>query len=825
MTDRNTAEAETKEVIETAPAKAPINAGAPAHGTKRGVAVTWSIGAALFVMVLIAVVGGLYVATKLDEASKHARENLELIEKTDRNVGKLGQALLPMMRSLNHLKHAVQFHGFEFEMLVIDTDRDPEALATASGKIQQTLQALDLVDDSLMSEKLLADLKEYTRVMVMMTDELLATEDHNERFDLLYDAEDMQQQLQSTIRQAATQLEAESKRWTHLASANTSKARHNVAAQHAILRNVEHGAGWSLGVNLLVVVAAMLLLYRLLDRRLGRVVAYAKRIADGDLDAHIEVTSKDKIGGVAEAVGRMGRNLAKLVSEGKAQTEIARKAQAQAEQENWTNESLRLIAEAIQEEAQIEELLDQAVGFLYERLDLVGAWVRRRVGDETSVLAVYGDGDDALVGEVGTSNEVSSHGDGQWTEIRGHASGQKIYTSVLNPDDNQTVTLMLMFAADPSEAEKRFLKHAAVHIGVSLRAVTQSMALEQNNAKLRSKVDQLLSVVSAAAKGDLTKEVKVLGSDAIGQMGDGLQGFLTELRHNIGTIALNAQGLTASSEQLTSIGQQISDNAETTSDRASAVSAAAGEVSNSVETVAAAAEQMNASIRVVADSADAASSVATQGVEIARTANATVAKLGESSNEIGNVIKMITTIAEQTNLLALNATIEAARAGEAGKGFAVVANEVKDLAKETGQATDDISRKIEAIQVDTRSAVEAIEKIGEIIGKIHEIQEGIASGVEQQATTTDEIMRVLAGAATGSAEIAHSITSVSQVAQDTLSGATQAQQAAVELSKTAVNLQQMVGRFSYEKNTSRSRSDYQKKLVTLSPQTAAARGR
>ena len=159
------------------------------------------------------------------------------------------------------------------------------------------------------------------------------------------------------------------------------------------------------------------------------------------------------------------------------------------------------------------------------------------------------------------------------------------------------------------------------------------------------------------------------------------------------------------------------------------------------------------------------------------------------------MIKVITSIAQQTNLLALNATIEAARAGEAGKGFAVVANEVKELAKQTAQATEDISRKIEAIQTGSQGAVEAIAEVGSIINQINDISNTIASSVEEQTATTNEISRNVSEAARGSAEIAQNITGVATAAESTTSGANDTLQAASGLSQMATQLQELVGKF------------------------------
>jgi methyl-accepting chemotaxis protein len=260
----------------------------------------------------------------------------------------------------------------------------------------------------------------------------------------------------------------------------------------------------------------------------------------------------------------------------------------------------------------------------------------------------------------------------------------------------------------------------------------------------------------------------------------------------LASVASSASQLGAASEELAAISTQMAANSEETAVQANVVSAASEQVSSNVQTVATGVEEMSASIREIAANASEAARVVEQAVTIAGTTNQTIAKLGESSHEIGKVIKVITSIAEQTNLLALNATIEAARAGEAGKGFAVVANEVKELAKDTAKATEDIGRKIDAIQVDSRGAVEAIKQISEIIARVNAISTTIASAVEEQSATTNEISRGVAEAAEGSSEITENIASVAKAAQSTTEGASSTQQAATELSRMAADLQKIV---------------------------------
>ena len=313
--------------------------------------------------------------------------------------------------------------------------------------------------------------------------------------------------------------------------------------------------------------------------------------------------------------------------------------------------------------------------------------------------------------------------------------------------------------------------------------------------KLRANVDTMLEVVQAAMEGDLTVQVPVKGEDAIGQMGEGLQRFLSNLKEIMARFTESAQNLSSSSEELSTPSQQMAGNAEETSTQAGVVSAASEQVSNNIQTAAAGAEEMMASIGEIAKNSNEAATIAKEAVRVAGSANETIKTLGEASVEIGKVIKVITSIAQQTNLLALNATIEAARAGEAGKGFAVVANEVKELAKQTAQATEDISQRIEAIQAGSEGAVEAIGKVSTIIGTINDISSTIAAAVEEQTVTTNEITRNVSEASRGSGEIAENITGVATAAQNTTKGANETLGAAKGLSEMASQLQQLVDRF------------------------------
>ena len=304
-----------------------------------------------------------------------------------------------------------------------------------------------------------------------------------------------------------------------------------------------------------------------------------------------------------------------------------------------------------------------------------------------------------------------------------------------------------------------------------------------------------VSVFAAVADGDLTQRLGVASKDGLGELGHHANKALARIGEVMAAFTQSTAELTTASNRIGEVSQRIAGDAEESSAQATVVTGAAEEVSHNVQTVAAASEQMGASIREIAHNANEAARVAARAVSAAESTNTTVTKLGDSSREIGDVVKVISSIAEQTNLLALNATIEAARAGEVGKGFAVVANEVKELAQETARATEDISRRVEAIQADTTSAVGAIEEVSTVIGQINDFQLTIASAVEEQTATTAEMDRNVTEAATGSGQIATNIAGVATAARSTTESVAESQRAAGELAEVSRRLQALTAEF------------------------------
>ncbi|MBK7721890.1 MAG: methyl-accepting chemotaxis protein [Austwickia sp.] len=350
-------------------------------------------------------------------------------------------------------------------------------------------------------------------------------------------------------------------------------------------------------------------------------------------------------------------------------------------------------------------------------------------------------------------------------------------------------------AAEESQAATVNQTRLAMLGGLALAVIAMSGYGVWLYRRLQRGVASVQDALVAMGRGDLTVPAHAQSTDELGIMAAAAEETRQSMRQTMTHVSDASAAVATAADQLSTMSTTLGEGATRSAATLGDMSQAADQMSGNVDTVAAGAEEMSASIRQIADSAARAAEVAQQAVGVADQTNATVAKLGASSAEIGDVVKAITSIAEQTNLLALNATIEAARAGEAGKGFAVVANEVKDLAQETAKATEDIAQRVEAIQLDTEAAVTAISEIAAIIAQINDTQATIASAVEEQTATTNEMSRNVNDTTVATKTIADQVGEVARTAQDTETAARDTSVAAGDLMGRARELQGVVGAF------------------------------
>jgi methyl-accepting chemotaxis protein len=350
---------------------------------------------------------------------------------------------------------------------------------------------------------------------------------------------------------------------------------------------------------------------------------------------------------------------------------------------------------------------------------------------------------------------------------------------------------------ESDERERMFKERETLEERAEQHAREQCASEERERQayQLQLRVDRLLETINAISKGDLERVIDIQGDDVAGQMGHALKRLIDELRHTMLEMSSNASSLTNAADGLSSLSDTMHSAVQANVADTSRAAALTIEVDDGVSRVASATEQMSLSIKAISRSTVDAEKVAQEAVVLSRNTDCTMKKLAESSSGIGSVVKVITSIAEQTNLLALNATIEAARAGEAGKGFAVVANEVKDLAKETAQATQQIESRIVEIQADTETAVDAINSISQIINSISEIQASITIAVQEQSVSTQEITQSIAQTSSNTNAISGIVENVAAMAKTNLEGVEKVNQASAELSAMAVVLEGLVARF------------------------------
>jgi methyl-accepting chemotaxis protein len=424
--------------------------------------------------------------------------------------------------------------------------------------------------------------------------------------------------------------------------------------------------------------------------------------------------------------------------------------------------------------------------------------LKTTLNEEVEMVQEYVKSVNSLANEIIHNADKSSYtSDAERFGQLSSALSQKIEASTDELDQGATRSEQTALSAGT-----RATRISLLLCGVSLLILfLGSFRLVRTISYSLSRLTQMIHNI-AEGEGDVTKRLEIaggIGNDELGEVSRLFNLFMDKLQEILRGIAAHSHKLTTASQKLLESSQQITSNSGETAVQSQSVSRATQQVSQNLESLSTGAGEMTVTVQSIAANAHEAARVAGSAVSAAEAANATIAKLGRSGAEIGVVVKVITSIAQQTNLLALNATIEAARAGDAGKGFAVVANEVKELAKQTAKATEDISHKITTIQADTKGAVAAIETVSGVIHQINNISATIAAAVEEQSATTQEMTRNSSEAAIGAGEISVSIGGVAQAAEGTSARAQESQRAAQELAESASELSRLMRQFKIER--------------------------
>jgi methyl-accepting chemotaxis protein len=376
------------------------------------------------------------------------------------------------------------------------------------------------------------------------------------------------------------------------------------------------------------------------------------------------------------------------------------------------------------------------------------------------------------------------------------------YQAYVARDDAATANAQKALAAGLADQQTRLASAVKFSLWLviglcSLSGLLVAALILLIGRSINARLAKLRQALQALADGNLTLRVPAGGQQELAEIAGNVNSVAERFASALSAFGDTSNRLAGAATHLETLAADVGRSSGETSAQAAVVARTADEVSQNVQSVAAGGDEMGASIAEIARNAHEAARVATGAVQAVVETTGTMSKLGDSSREIGDVVRLITSIAEQTNLLALNATIEAARAGDAGKGFAVVADEVKQLAQETARATEDISRRVETIQEDADQAARAISDIAGVISRINEFQTTIASAVEEQTATTQSINAGVSVAATGSGQIARSISGVADAAEAASASIGAAHDSARDLSRMSDELGRLVSGFRF----------------------------
>jgi methyl-accepting chemotaxis protein len=527
-----------------------------------------------------------------------------------------------------------------------------------------------------------------------------------------------------------------------------------------------------------------------------------KGMADGNLDQHVECTSQDEVGDMALSINdtlkkientfgskkvnwvnleEMKKAEAKARKEAKAEAQQAKIAKQQADEAMNTAQEEKRLAETAKSEAQEAQSLVEA-----EKKNAQEAMEKAK--DALKLAEIEKEKGQKATKEVERA-KVDVEKALKDAQIQ-KENAQVAEKSAQEEKDSAKI------AKNEAQVAKEEALRAQNLAGQSNKKIESLLLKSKEEAdELQEKVKSILHIVDLASKGNLTQKITVVGEDPIGKVGRGLKTFFENISDNLIEIDHASRKLGLASEELKTNGEILKENSHKTDTESSNANGVSTDVNTGMSNLRTEIDEFIGSIRDITQTTSEAIKLTNAASEKSDSANMLIKRLGESSSDIGSVIKLIASIAQQTNLLALNATIEAARAGDAGRGFAVVANEVKELAKQTASASDEITQKIEAIQNDSIDAVSAIGEIAETIEKVNENTNNISVAVTKQTETSNIVSKIVNESASNVGNIVGSVQRVQESAKSTLEAADKNTHSADELSLIAENLNSLVGHF------------------------------
>jgi len=476
--------------------------------TQAIISVHWLTAGTLLTTIIVAFVAAHFVTNNVARSIEQSKQNLLTVEHTQTDIELIGQGVVPMITQLNALRDTAINYLNEIKLLTIDPNHNAEPLDTWTTRLNHHLSLIESNEYIVLQNDTQTQLQETIHVIEDISQEMKKTKSQNQLLQLLNDSEDIHYELLTIIQQVRSHLKMKIDMIVAETVENTSTARDNVALLQRLLKKLDLNAKWTFVLLSGILMFNFLFFYWLFNKRIDKVVSYARRIASGNYDATIGFRSKDKLGQMAQAVGDMGASLSQLVEETRTKAEQAKKAQSSAERQNWLNESLRLLAETTHGETDVVRLGDETLRLLVRLFDISSVCLYHAEDTAFSAISTIDNAPSAGNTPTPASKKMITNLADASTNIN-KTTNTHVFPLILKNSVKGILTIT--FKSELTAIQKQFFNQAAAHLGVCLHVASETKAqealliekekstlLEQKSIELQAAKD--VAEVATAAK-------------------------------------------------------------------------------------------------------------------------------------------------------------------------------------------------------------------------------------------------------------------------------------------------------------------------------------